>query len=167
MVPKEVASSVVSQLPDDKALRLLLAGPVSVGKSTVAESLCSAQPHVRHIEHDRLKRSNVSCGVGGFDPERCFAPQIEAGDTGFVIDIGGDSIFRASADNRYRLRQLVDFKEKHGVTVVLLTATRDTLRRRFLSSKERTEDEFVPAWTEWQVAEPFWNRCTDIRVDTS
>ena len=157
-----------SRVSFERPLRILLTGPVAIGKSTTAMELNSAYPKVKHIEHDRLKLTNgLPCSVTRFDPNRCFSPHIEACRSGFVIDIGGDSVFRSTADNNHRLRQILGFKKKYGISVVLLTATRETLLRRFLGSKGRTEDEFEPVWIDWQsIGQPFWNQCADVRIQT-
>ena len=87
---------------------------------------------------------------------------------GFVLDIGGETVFRKNVDNNERLNQVLWLKETYTSIVVVLTASKNVLLNRFISAKNRSENEFDRTWDDWvNVAEPYWQKCGNIFVDTS
>lgn len=169
MMPIEIVDEMVCYLGCDKKVRILLSGPCSVGKTLVAREMVSRCPDIEHIEHDSLKRSDgFRCMPSDFDADSCFSPSLKSCKRGFVIDLGGDTVFRSRANNEDRLKQMKAFKEKHDVTLVLLTAKYDVLLNRFVGSKDRNKDEFKDVWHNWKsIEEPYWRQCADIVIDTS
>ena len=88
--------------------------------------------------------------------------------TRFILDIGGDTVFRKNVDNDERLAQVIWLKDTYTTSIIVLTAKNEVLRGRFVSTKKRSEDEFDEIWKNWtDVAEPHWNKCGDIFIDTS
>lgn len=108
------------------------------------------------------------CSVSKLNLKECLVPVLKANPAGFVLDIGGDTVFRKNADNEARLEQVRWLKHNFGAMVVTLTAERDVLRERFLGSKNRRPDKFDEVWESWKaIGEPYWDRCSDFVIDTT
>jgi len=142
----------------EKPIRLLLTGPTGVGKSTLACKMAQ-KFNITHIEHDSLKRSNRKCTLHNFYPYDCFSGAISSKQE-FVIDIGGGTVFRCDKDNAERLKRMIDFKDQHGLTIVMLTADRTVVLERYL--KKGTSSDFKDSWRHWQVACAWWSKCADF-----
>jgi hypothetical protein len=152
--------------------KMLLSGPCGVGKTSIAALLETRFSGLRHLDVDRLSvlpdgmSFAPGCASSSFNLEDCLSAHLAASPSGFVIDIGGDTMFREGADNDQRLRQVLEFKQRHGVRVVLLTSQEAVLRSRFVACKSRLPDEFDAPWRDWvETAEPYWRRCADCVVD--
>ena len=153
--------------------RYLIAGPCGIGKTTLGK-LLSQKLNIRFIDHDEMKgRVNLSpspCSASRLRLDDCLREilDLEGHPNAFVFAIGGDSIFRPSADNNDRLVQLLHAKEKYGFIVSVLTAEKNILKHRFLQIKGRKEHEFPEIWENWKnVEEPNWEKCADCFVETS
>lgn len=154
-------------------MRILLAGPCGVGKSKAARMIAAHRPATPVLDVDALRflpdgiTVAPGCALSHFDIELCLGQQLDAVGTDFVIDLGGDTLFRSCADNNARLDQLRNFKLARGIHVVLLCASESVALRRFLSCKGRTPDMFAPQWNEWRdVAAPYWHACADSVIET-
>jgi hypothetical protein len=87
---------------------------------------------------------------------------------GFILDFGGDTVFRKTADTSERLSQVLWLKDTYRATVIVLTANKMALKQRFIKSKNRSEGEFDQIWLDWEnISQPYWGQCGDIFVDTS
>ncbi|MEK7325533.1 MAG: hypothetical protein AAB217_09795, partial [Chloroflexota bacterium] len=117
----------------------------------------------------RDRKGQVSpCSVSRLNLTECLTPTLKACGERFVLDFGGDSVFRKSKDNEERLEQVLWLKRTYAAQVVVLTAQKDVLRRRFLATKDRAADEFDELWQTWiLIEEPYWQRCADQFLDTT
>lgn len=154
-------------------MRILLAGPCGVGKTAAAALITSRSPGVVHLDFDRLRvlpdgmTLAPGCLLSGLDLEICLSHHLAAARGGFVLDVGGDTVFRRDADNDQRLQQVLAFKSAHDLSVVVLVASESIVRSRFLECKGRKSSEFDQPWRDWrEFGEPFWRRCADRIVDT-
>ncbi|MCB0213067.1 MAG: AAA family ATPase [Anaerolineae bacterium] len=156
-------------------MRIVFAGPCGVGKSTVAKLLAD-QYSIKYLSLDEIRSDDMSkragqispCSVSRLDLRECLAPTLNTHNENFVLDLGGDSVFRKSKDNEERLEQVFWLKRTYQAKIVVLTSQKDNLRRRFLSAKNRATNEFDEMWQTWiMVEEPHWQRCTDQFLDTT
>ena len=156
-------------------MRIVFAGPCGVGKSTVAKLLAD-QYSIKYLSLDEIRSDDMRkragqispCSVSRLDLRECLAPTLNAHNENFVLDLGGDSVFRKNKDNEERLEQVFWLKRTYQAKVVVLTSQKDNLRRRFLSTKNRATNEFDEMWQTWiMVEEPHWQRCTDQFLDTT
>ena len=155
-------------------MRLLLSGPCGVGKSSAAALIVAHVAGSRHLDLDALRvgTDGISllpgCSVSSLDLEVCVGAEVDACGNHIVLDIGGDTVFRrGSVDNESRLAQLLAFKKAHDLEAVLLDASREATRSRFLSCKSRRPDEFDEPWNDWtEVSRPYWVRAADRVVST-
>ena len=149
------------KLIGEKPIRLLLAGPAGVGKSTLAHSLYK-RFNISHVNHDGMKpEEDIShpCTLHQFDPYGCFRDDISSKEQ-FVIDIGAGTVFRKDKDNAARLDRIVAFKRDYNLTIVVLTADRTVVRKQFLKKGDR--QHFKNACDEWKIAYPWWQKCLDF-----
>lgn len=156
-------------------MRIVVAGPCGVGKSTVAKLLAD-QWGVKYLSLDEIRSDDMRkragqispCSVSKLDLKECLGPILNAHSEKFVLDLGGDSVFRKGKDNEERLEQVFWLKRTYEAQVVVLTSQKDVLSWRFLSTKNRAIDEFDEIWQAWiLVEEPCWQRCADRFVDTT
>lgn len=157
-------------------MKVVLVGPCGVGKSTVAKLLAN-RANVAYFDFDEIGIQDMQKRKGQVSPFSASRlnlmqsiPTIILSTTSarFVLDIGGDTVFRKNADNEKRLAQVIWLKETYISYIIVLTAQKDVLQKRFVSTKKRSENEFDEIWKNWtDVAEPHWNKCGDIFIDTS
>ena len=168
----EVMRAIASTGPTRNLVRVLLTGPCGVGKTAMARLLSSETEGIVHIELDRIKESvrvhPSPCSLKYLNLDECLSLILDNSSSSFILDIGGDSIFRSGVDNEDRLRQVQQAKVKYGMAVVVLKAEKDVLLARFTSSKNRTAGEFADVWYNWRsIEEPYWDRCADCIIDTT
>lgn len=157
-------------------MRIVIVGPCGVGKSTVAKFLASRantlyldfdeigiqdmQKRKGQISHFSASRLNFMQSIPTIIPNEPFIK--------FVLDIGGDTVFRKNANNDERLAQVIWLKEAYTSSIMVLTAQKDILRKRFISTKDRSNNEFDEIWQSWvDISEPHWKKCGDVFIDTS
>jgi len=152
-------------------LNLIFAGPCGVGKSTIAK-IYSQQFNLAYLDFDELRRVHAEKTSFSLkylnlkDVLQNIAPNLSS--TKFLLDIGGDTVFRRNTNNAKRLEQIVWIKETYRSKVVVLSARKEILFFRFLSTKKRRIKEFSNVWEEWvNIAEPNWKEAGDIFIDTS
>lgn len=146
-----------------------------MGKSTVSDMLAE-QFAAEYVSLDELRSSDFSkrsgepspCSVSRLNLKDCVFSVLDRHRDGFVLDFGGDSVFREGTDNDDRVEQVMWLKRSYSAQVVVLTSQQDILRKRFLATKNRTEDEFERIWTSWSlIEEPCWRLCADRIIDTT
>jgi shikimate kinase len=157
-------------------MKVVLVGPCGVGKSTVAKCLAN-RVKIPHLDFDEIGIQDMHKRKGGISPFsvsrlnfRQSIPTIipDAISTSFVLDIGGDTVFRKKADNKERLSQVFWLKETYNCHIIVLTANKEVLHGRFVPAKNREQSEFDEIWQNWiDVAEPYWKKCGDTFIDTS
>ena len=156
-------------------MNVVLVGPCGVGKSTVGKCVADLA-NLEYIDFDAEGRLDGVVEKPPFskyflDFKRSLPIVIKNSTTGFVLDIGGDNVFNRNANNDERLDQVLWVKNEYNVQFVVLTATKDILKKRFFSSKGRSEngpDNFDKLWEEWSdIIKPYWEKCGDIFIDTS
>jgi hypothetical protein len=156
-------------------VNIVIAGPCGVGKSKVAKSFAH-QTRKKYLDFDELGIADMvkrKVGISPFSSSRlnlkqCLPPILDTISIGFVLDIGGDTVFRPRADNDDRLMQILWLKKTYSAQIVVLTARKDILFERFIASKNRNASEFDETWMDWvTVGKPYWQRCVDLLVDTS
>lgn len=171
MTIDEIVKEILSKLGQGRSVRIMLSGPCGAGKTSVAKQIASAAKSIHHIEHDKLKESKDGspspCSLKHLDLQECFSGLIANPSSEFVIDIGGDSIFRNGVDNEDRLSQVISFKKKHNIQVVLLNADDKDLKKRFLSTKDRDQSEFKEVWKNWKISKHYWRKCSNHCIETS
>lgn len=157
-------------------VNFILAGPCSVGKSVVGEHLAN-HAKLKYLDFDVLGIKDMEKRKGSISPFsrtglnfRQSLPMIMATSIeGFVLDIGGSTVFHEKADNKERLTQVLWLKNTYLAQVIVLTATKETLSNRYISDESRINKlEFDAIWDEWvNYAEPYWRQCGDVFIDTS
>ncbi len=147
---------------DEDSIRLLLAGPAGVGKSTHAQAMFG-NFGISHISHDLEKQGKPKsspCKLHQFDPYGCFSDAISSKKQ-FVIDIGAGTVFRKDKEeNEARLKRMLDFKHEYNLKIVVLIADRTVVRKQFL--KKGDHQQFINACDEWKIAYPWWQKCLDF-----
>lgn len=157
-------------------MKVVIVGPCGVGKSTVAKFLAN-RANTPYLDFDEIgiqdmqkrkgqvspfsaSRLNFLQSIPTIIPDTTFAK--------FVLDIGGDTVFRKNVDNDKRLAQVIWLKETYATPIVILAAQKDVLQKRFVSTKKRSGNEFDEIWQNWtDIAEPNWKKRGDIFIDTS
>ena len=117
-----------------RPVRVLLAGPAGVGKTTLAQRVSGRYQSVKHINHDAMKNwdnDTCPCRPAFFDLDRCFGKAI-ASLAEFVIDIGAGTVFGELSENQEKLKKMLAFKRVHSLKIVTLMAGEATVRERFL-----------------------------------
>jgi shikimate kinase len=157
-------------------MKVIFVGPCGVGKSTVAKSFAN-RANIMCLDFDEIGILDMQKRKGQISPFSSSRlnlmqsiPTLISNPTSteFVLDIGGGTVFLENADNNERLTQVLWLKETYTSPVVVLSATKDILLRRFVSTKKRSESEFGEIWKNWvDIAEPYWQKCGDIFIDTS
>jgi shikimate kinase len=157
-------------------MKVVIVGPCGVGKSTVAKLLAD-RANTPYLDFDEIGIQDMQKRKGQISPFSASRlnfmqsiPTIIPNTTfaKFVLDIGGDTVFRKNTDNDKRLGQVIWIKDTYTSPIIVLTAKKNVLQKRFVSSKKRNENEFDAIWQNWtDVAEPHWKKCGDIFIDTS
>lgn len=157
-------------------MNFIIVGPCGVGKSTISKDY-SQGADLLYLDFDELGMIDMQNQKGQKSPFSAtfldlpkILPDIISSHNsqGFVLDLGGDTVFRKNADNPSRLKQIVWIKENYSSRIVVLIATKDALLRRYIKTKKRTENDFYREWNDWlNIAEPYWRKCGDIFIDTS
>jgi shikimate kinase len=141
-----------------------------VGKTAVANILAT-RISMTALDFDEIRAKHVHMPefrLSSLNLVRCLPILLRLAPTGFVLDVGGDTVFRPNAKNDARLTDLQQFKNASASLVVVLTATRDVLLKRFLSTKGRSLATPNHPWEDWErVAAPYWAQCADFSLDTS
>lgn len=172
MYQTKKALGIEDILENITSVRILLAGPCGIGKSTLGSKIALAKG-IDHLDLDEIKNSltgeqNYWCGVGKLNLDKCLPFVLDNRNDGFVLDFGGDNVFRPNADNDERLLQMKRAKIKYGFEIVVLMADEEVAFKRFMSCKERTPDSFPYVWEGWiLVGEPYWLKCADYIFDTT
>ncbi|MEZ4513544.1 MAG: hypothetical protein R3C62_16885 [Chloroflexota bacterium] len=110
-------------------LAYILTGPCGVGKSTIADLMASSY-EITHLEFDKIRLNDAKkrkgivspCSISFLDLERCLKEALTQYAQGFVLDVGGDSVFRQDKNNDERLQQMLWLKSFFGAQVVVLFA---------------------------------------------
>lgn len=156
-------------------VNFILAGSCGVGKSVVGKYLAN-HAKLKYLDFDALGIKDMEERKGGTSPFsrtglnfRQSIPMImDTSIDGYVLDIGGSTVFHEKADNNERLAQVIWLKNTYLARVIVLTATKETLANRFISDESRDKFDFDAIWDEWiNIAEPYWRQCGDVFVDTS
>ena len=156
-------------------MNIAIAGPCGVGKSTIG-AFFARKSGLAFLDFDELRASEMSrkksgfspCSVSKLDLRACLPPILGSLTTEFILDIGGETVFRPNVDNDERREQVVWLKNNYLVSIVVLTATPRILLQRFSASKNRGPTEFDELWTSWKsIGEPYWLSCADLVVDTT
>ncbi|HEY3318288.1 MAG TPA: hypothetical protein VGK50_07700 [Coriobacteriia bacterium] len=152
--------------------RLFIVGPCGIGKTTLS-SLIESRFGLPHLDFDQYRRAapadSPACTLSRLDLPLCLAPFLAGHQDGYVIDFGGDTVFRRTVqDNDRRLQQIRQLKHEQGIEVALLDGNEDAVRSRFLSCKSRGPEEFDGPWKDWsEIGRPWWGQCADRVVDTT
>lgn len=158
-------------------MKLILAGPCGVGKSRIAKLIEAQFENVKYLDLDTIRgqrneeyKNQLSpCSLRYLDLKKCLEPMLDLYSKGFILDIGGDTVFRHNVNNEERIAQISRIKKNYSASVIVLVADKDVLCQRFQSSEKKgTVDKFEQVWEDWQtIGEPNWKRCEDCRVDTT
>lgn len=156
-------------------MNIILSGPCGVGKSTIGKVLAK-RIRVKYLDFDELgfvdmeRRSfGISpFSIAGFNLPQCFSIMLNNPTDRFVLDIGGENVFRQNTDNKNRVDQINTVKIEYSSLVFVLSANKLVLINRYLREKERDDSEFNRIWFDWKnIAEPCWNQCGDVFIDTT
>jgi shikimate kinase len=156
-------------------MKLIFVGPCGVGKSTVAKSLAN-RVNIAYLNFDEFGTLDMETRKGQVSPFSASRlnlmqsiPNIISSTTytDFALDIGGDTVFRKTTDNKERFKQVLWVKKTYSSHIIVLTAKKDILLSRFISTKSRNNNDFDEIWENWLIAEPYWQKCGDIVIDTS
>jgi shikimate kinase len=168
---------ILSESRGSFLVKLIFAGPCGVGKSTIARLIEAQFENIKYLDLDTIRAQSYEkykgqlspCSLHSLDLKKCLESTLNLYSTGFILDIGGTTIFRHKANNEERIEQIGWIKENYGAFVVVLVADKSILYQRFQSAKAgRTMDEFEEVWEYWQmIEEQNWKRCEDCRIDTT
>lgn len=156
-------------------MNLVLVGPCGVGKSAVGQVLADRLGKA-YLDFDALRTKDQKDHPGQVSPfsvscldlRIALPPIFSQLSSGFVLDIGGDTVFRANQDNRDRFSQVLWFKRSYKFHLIILTATKKILVDRFISTKNRGVGDFAGVWDDWsKISLPYWLNCGDFFIDTS
>jgi hypothetical protein len=157
-------------------MNVVVAGPCGVGKSTIAESFAQSVGIV-YLDFDELRAIDMEERKGAFSPcsvsklhlKECLPAKLDKISSSFILDFGGDTVFRDLVNNEDRLDQILWLKENYSVKIILFITTKENLSQRFVASKKNRDlTEFERLWLDWQnIAELYWRRCADLIVDTT
>ena len=156
-------------------MKLFIAGPCGVGKSTVAKSLAN-RANIAYLDFDDIGLLDMQKRKGHVSPFSASRLDLMLSMpiiltttcTDYILDMGGDTVFRKTADNNERLEQVLWVKKTYTPHIIVLTAIKDILLTRYTSAKVRIINEFDDIWENWLcIAEPYWQKCWDIVIDTS
>ncbi len=156
---------IIEYILEKDERHLLLAGPPGIGKTTIACGLRKIDNTFVHIELDKLKE-NISCSsIHYFSISKCLEPEIK--DTkDYIIDVGGDSIFRKNSNVPELLKSVEMFKDIHSIYIILLSADEDIVKQRYMEFPGSFEDMFTDSWKNWKsFCEPNWEKCCDERLE--
>ena len=152
-------------------MRMIIVGPCGIGKSTIAK-LIAYHKKIECLDLDELKLTGqvnrLPCSISYLNLKECLKDILDRQSHGFVLDIGGGTVFRKDRDNTERLQQVLWLKQAYEAKIIVLFAQQQTVQRRFLSVKSRKIDEFTKVWEAWlKIEKPFWQQCADHFIDTT
>jgi len=156
-------------------MRLVIVGPCGVGKSTIAKAL-SIRTKAIYYDFDSLGIADMEKRHGHYSPFSVSALNFRESiplilvdpHKGFILDIGGVTVFRKNVDNYERLTQVYWVKTTYQAKIVVLTANKEILKSRFHATRKQCQDEFEDIWQNWsKIAQRYWKQCGDIFIDTS
>ena len=157
-------------------MNIVVVGPSGVGKSTVS-NLFAQQAGMRYLDFDKIRstKNSLPCSLSRLNILECLSSELDSNSTGFVLDIGGGTVFRPNIDNDDRLRQILQLKNAYSAQVVMLTANQDILFERYIntktkdaSSKQQNSIYFNNLWSDWlTIEQPYWQLCVELTIDTT
>jgi len=157
-------------------MNYVIAGPCGVGKSAVAQALARRVSKML-LDFDALGLEDMKKHPGVISPfsvsrlnlEESLSPILMDLSGEFVLDLGGDNVFRNRVDNEDRRKQVEWLKQAYApIVIIVLTAQKEIVKARFVRVKNRSADEFDCVWQDWiAIAEPYWQSCGGIFVNTS
>jgi hypothetical protein len=82
-------------------INIIISGPCGVGKSAAAKRY-ALQTQMKYLDFDELRATDMErrkgeispCSVSYLDLTKCLPPMLENISSNFVLDIGGDTVFR-------------------------------------------------------------------------
>ena len=153
-----------------------IAGPCGVGKSAIS-SLFAQQTVLKYLDFDELRatKNSSACSLRGLNIMECLSQELDNFSVSFLLDIGGDTVFRQNTNNYGRLKQIQQLRNKYSAKVVILTAKKGVLFERYIKTeikaivdKEVNTIYFNRLRSDWLTFEqPRWQECQDINIDTS
>jgi len=156
-------------------MKLVVVGPCGVGKSRISR-IIAENANVVYIDFDEIRAADMNrrrgqvspCSVSRLNLRKCIPYVLDPYPEGFILDMGGDTVFRSNADNENRFEQVMWLKQTYSASITLITAEEKELCQRFLASKNRGAEEFDNLWQNWQtIEEPYWRRCADVVIDST
>ena len=155
-------------------MNIVITGPCGVGKTTVAKTLIhrTGMEYIRFDERgiaDFEKRVNSPFASMWLNLRECLPLLVKDKSKGFVLDFHFGNIFRSKVDNSERLDQVRWLKQEYSAQIVVLTAKKDIVHKRFNKFTNRHKlDLFDKLWKDWLTYEiPNWRKCADLLIDTS
>lgn len=144
---------------------LFVCGPCGVGKSTVSAWLASKLSY-QHIEWD-IVAPKLGITVNGTDLHRLM-PHLGKIEQGFILDFGGDAIFRPNQDNAVNRAQLLNLKGQLCMNGLLLNAPKSVVLERLHTSPKGPILDFDAYWDSWiNFGLPNWVSCVEHVVSNS
>jgi len=157
-------------------MNILISGPCGVGKTTISKKLASKLRR-NYLNFDQIglldmeeRKPNISpFSHKGLDLEVCMQIMLDKYKGEFILDIGGDNVFRPGADNFNYLNDLNEIKKKYSMKIFIIFADKNSVCRRFYNTRNRTIDhDFEKIWSDWvNIIKPNWEKCSDFLLDTS
>jgi len=157
-------------------MNLLISGPCGVGKSAISKIL-ALKLNKTYLNFDELglcdmEKRNPEISPfshGGFDILACMQIMLEKIKEEFILDIGGDNIFRLGADNNRYLNDLFKLKRKYSVKIFIIIADKETVCMRFWKTRSKSlKIDFEKIWEVWRdITKPYWEKCLDFLIDTT
>jgi len=151
-------------------MNIVITGPCGVGKTTVAKTLIH-RTGMEYIGFDErgIARVNSPFASMWLNLRECLPLLVKDKSKRFVLDFGFGNIFRSKVDNIERLDQVRWLKQEYSAQIVVLTAKKDIVHKRFNKFTNRHKlDLFDKLWKDWLTYEiPNWRKCADLLIDTS
>jgi hypothetical protein len=100
--------------------------------------------------------------------ENCLKDILNSCKQGFVLDVGGGSVFCKDKNNQERLNQVLWLKHNFNAKVMVLFAKKSVVDQRFYAARNNKTDKFDVIWQEWsEIEKPYWRQCADKFIDTT
>ena len=159
-------------------MNVMLVGPCGVGKTTVSMRV-AVLAKLKYHDFDAIgiaHMKKVNPLISPYSKSRLNLKKslhliLGQAATRFILAMGGDTVFNKCANNDERLEQVLCAKKTYALQIVVLTARKDILEKRFVASRNEFTlelSDFGRDWEEWlDIAEPYWRKCSDIVIDTS
>ena len=157
-------------------MNILISGPCGVGKTTISKKIALSMGR-NYFNFDEIglldmeeRKPNISpFSHFGLNLLECMRIMLEKNKGEFILEIGGDNIFRQGANNLKYLTDLYEIKRRYSMKIFVIHADKNSLYGRFFKTRSNTRyNNFEKIWCDWvNIIKPNWEKCSDFWLDTS